>query len=77
MSLLAVWPTREAIWDMALMPTIPLIARLVWFAKLPAKSSVLIWFAGIRESVIKNCVHWSRRSNYTCRGRKLVARWSC
>lgn len=40
----------------------PLMARLVWFASGPAKSSVLIWFAGIRESVIKNWVHWSRRS---------------
>ena len=57
---------------MAFMPMIPLMAKLVWLARLPAKSSVLIWFAGIRESVIKNCVHWSRRSNYTCMSRKLV-----
>lgn len=45
---------------------IPLIARLVWFARDPAKSSVLIWLAGMSASVIKNWVHWSSNPNCQC-----------
>ena len=41
------------------MPTIPLMARLVWLDNGPAKSSVLIWDAGTRASSIRYWVHWS------------------
>jgi hypothetical protein len=48
--------------DMAWMPITPLMARLVWLARAPAKSSVLIWFAGMRASATRYPVHWLRRS---------------
>jgi hypothetical protein len=50
--------------DIALMPVMPLIARFVWFASAPAKSSVEIWLAGMSESWMRNCVHWSSRPDY-------------
>ena len=57
-------PARLAISPIARMPMMPLIARLVWFASEPAKSSVLIWFAGMSESSMRYCVHWSSRLYY-------------